>query len=444
MAQGSPFLPTSASLAAAVRDARERTLLLFEDLADEQLRVPYMPVVNPLLWELGHVAWFQESWVLRHGLGRAPIRKDGDSLFDSAAVGHESRWNLDLPDRVATIGYVTAVRDEVLDLLAHGDLTPELAYFVWHSTGHEDMHEEAFLYMRQTLGLPPPRFGVPADAAQASQDAGPDGGDRSVPGGAFRLGAEPDRGFVFDNEKWAHTVTLAPFEIAAQLVSQSQFAQFVEDDGYQRQEVWSAAGWSWRLASGATRPVYWRRRGDTWQRRSFDRWTPLESDLPMIHVNWYEAEAWCRWAGRRLPSEAEWEAAATSELEVDAGPPRLAGEKRRHPWGEEPVSADRANLDARFLGCLPARDLAAGRSAAGCLQMFGDVWEWTASTFQPYPGFVPDPYKEYSAPWFGARKVLRGGSWATRPRLLSATWRNFFTPDRRDVFAGFRSCALEG
>ncbi|MEE8313580.1 MAG: selenoneine synthase SenA [Myxococcota bacterium] len=444
MANGRSSPTEAASLAEAVRDARERTLFLLEDLADEQLRVPYMPVVNPFLWELGHVAWFQENWVLRHTLGRAPIRKDGDSLFDSMAVGHERRWNLDLPDRAATIDYVTAVRDEVLEVLARGDLSPELAYFVRHSTGHEDMHAEAFLYMRQTLGLPPPRFGATADAAQAAQDAAPDGGDRSVPGGAFRLGAEPDRGFVFDNEKWAHTVTLAPFEIAAQPVSQSQFAQFVEDDGYQRQEVWSAAGWSWRLASGATRPVYWRSRGDTWQRRSFDRWTPLESDLPMIHVNWYEAEAWCRWAGRRLPSEAEWEAAATSELEVDAGTPHLAAEKRRHPWGEEPVSADRANLDARFLGCLPARDLAAGRSAAGCLQMFGDVWEWTARTVQPYPGFVPDPDKEYSAPGFGARKVLRGGSWATRSRLLSATWRNFFTPDRRDVFAGFRSCALEG
>ena len=184
------------------------------------------------------------------------MRKDGDSLFDSAAVGHESRWNLDLPDRVATIDYVTAVRDEVLELLARGDPTPELAYFVWHSTGHEDMHGEAFLYMRQILGLPPPRFGAAVVAAPADSAAGPGGGDCPVPGAAFRLGAEPDRGFVFDNEKWAHTVTLAPFEIAAQPVSQAQFAEFVEDDGYQRQEVWGAAGWSWRLASGATHPVF--------------------------------------------------------------------------------------------------------------------------------------------------------------------------------------------
>jgi iron(II)-dependent oxidoreductase len=151
----------------------------------------------------------------------------------------------------------------------------------------------------------------------------------------------------------------------------------------------------------------------------------------VIHVNWYEADAYCRWAGRRLPTEAEWEAAA-------AGP----DPKRRFPWGDEPPDPTRANLDGTALGCCDVAACPAGDSGFGCRQMFGNVWEWTASDFGPYPGFVPDPYKEYSQPWFGTHKVLRGGAWPTRARLLRTTWRNFYTPDRRDVWAGFRTCAV--
>jgi iron(II)-dependent oxidoreductase len=162
----------------------------------------------------------------------------------------------------------------------------------------------------------------------------------------------------------------------------------------------------------------------------------------MLHVNWYEAEAYCRWARRRLPTEVEWEVAAAGEPDGSGG--RLSGRKRRFPWGDAPPSPDRANLDGHTVGCLHVAALPAGESAFGCRQMLGNVWEWTSSDLLPYPGFVADPYKEYSEPWFGTHKVLRGGCWTTRSRLLRNTYRNFYRPDRRDVWAGFRTCALDG
>jgi iron(II)-dependent oxidoreductase len=254
----------------------------------------------------------------------------------------------------------------------------------------------------------------------------------AVGGGSFSLGAERTEPFVFDNEKWAHPVRLRPFAIARAPVTQAEFAGFVEEDGYRRRELWGDAGWAWRVLEAAEHPVYWRRDPAGWLRRDFDRWVALEPHRPMIHVNWYEAEAYCRWAKRRLPAEAEWEAAASA----DGG-----GSKRRFPWGGTSPTPHHANLDGRALGCVGVAAYAAGDSRCGCRQMLGNVWEWTADAFLPYPGFVADPYKEYSAPWFGDHRVLRGGCWATRGRLLRNTWRNFYRPDRRDVFAGLRTCA---
>jgi iron(II)-dependent oxidoreductase len=423
--------PDAQTLTAWVDEARSRTLALIADLDDDQLTVPYLPIVNPLLWELGHVAWFQEQWVLRHVLGRAPRLARGDALFDSARVGHESRWYLALPERAEVEAYARGVRDDVLAHLAGAELEADLAYFLQLSVFHEDMHHEAFLYMRQSLGYP-----APAQLRAAPRSDGIEPAvDIVVPGHRFELGAEPGAHFVFDNEKWEHPVELGDFAIASRPVTQAEFAAFVEGGGYGERQAWSATCWSWREAAGAEHPVYWRRVGGAWQRRQFDRWVELEPDLPVLHVNGYEADAWCRWAGRRLPSEAEWEAAASA---LPGGQPPA---KQRFPWGDEAPNESRANLDARVLGCINADDLPAGASGLGCRQMIGNVWEWTATDFDAYPGFTPDPYKEYSKPWFGARRVLRGGSWATRGRLLRSTWRNFFTPDRRDVFAGFRSCA---
>jgi iron(II)-dependent oxidoreductase len=215
--------------------------------------------------------------------------------------------------------------------------------------------------------------------------------------------------------------------MARAAVSQGEFRTFVEDSGYSREECWSTSGWQWRLEFNVQGPLYWRREGKNFSRRVFDSWVPLEEHQAMVHVSWYEAEAYCRWAGRRLPTEAEWEFAAGGL------------EKRRYPWGDEP-DAQRANLDGRWGGPLSVNALPQGETPEGCRQMMGNVWEWTASDFMAYPGFVPDPYSEYSEPWFGDHKVLRGGCWATRFRLLRNTLRNFYTPDRRDVWTGFRTC----
>jgi iron(II)-dependent oxidoreductase len=425
------------TLAGWLRDARQRTLALVADLPDSQLRAGRgLAIVNPLLWELGHVGWFQEKWLLRRD-GSPPLRPDADALYDSTAIPHFLRWDLPLPARAPTLEYLERVLEAATKKLRHP--CPDDLYFAWLAAAHEDMHAEAFLYTRQTLGLPRGSWGVGRGAW--SENAKPQAAERSdavVPGGTFRLGAEPGEAFVHDNEKWAHAVEVAPFAIARTAVTQGEYQGFVEESGYAWQEFWDAEGWHWREQAGARHPVYWRPAGrGVWLRRDFDQWVPVEPDRPVLHVNWYEANAYCRWARRRLPTEAEWEMAASWVPDPDA-----AGQKRRFPWGDEEPSPQRANLDSRVGDCVDVGSLSAGDSACGCRQMIGNVWEWTANTFGPYPGFAADPYREYSEPWFGTHKVLRGGCWATRARLIRNTWRNFHRPHRRDVWAGFRTCAV--
>jgi iron(II)-dependent oxidoreductase len=410
-------------IAEALIDARARTHALVVDLDDAQWMGPRLPIVNPIRWEIGHVAWFQERWVLRHARGRPPLRGDGDALYDSAKVAKDTRWDLPLLERDATLAYMREVLERTLEAARDG----EHRYFHELVLYHEDMHGEALTYTRQTLAYP-----APPDGARGAAPAGPWPGDAEVPGGDFMLGPPPGTtSFVFDNEKWGHRVRVAPFRIARAPVTNADFARFVDDGGYARDDLWSDAGRAWRASAGAHAPVYWQRQSGEWCARRYDRLEPLPPHHPVIHVCWFEAEAYCRWAGRRLPSEAEWELAACSR------------DGRRFPWGDEPPTADRANLDARAAGPIDVAACTAGDSPYGCRQMIGNVWEWTATRFGPYPGFVVDPYAEYSAPWFlTSHMVLRGGCWATRGRMLRSTWRNFFPPDRRDTLAGFRTCAI--
>lgn len=423
----------STLLARWVDDARERTLAFATALNVDDLRGPKLPTVNPPLWELGHVAWFQEFWTVRHESGRAPLLPAGDSLYDSAAIPHDSRWELPLPSLGATLDYLKAVRDAVQGNILRRAETNE--YFVRLSVFHEDMHAEAMAFTRQTLGRGRPPL---ARQSRASDSAGPLAGDVTVPGGIFLLGSRRDAPFVFDNEKWEHPVRLAPFVIARAAVTQSEYLAFVTDRGYERADLWTPEGWQWRVQENADRPLYWRRDGQSWFRRDFDQWVLLEPHRPMVHVSWHEATAFCGWAGRRLPSEAEWEAAAAGQASSDG---QLSLSKRRYPWGSESPAPERAHLDFQQLAALDVAALPAGDSAFGCRQMLGNVWEWTASDFAPYPGFSADAYREYSEPWFGDHKVLRGGSFATTARLIHAGFRNFYTPDRRDLWAGFRTCA---
>jgi iron(II)-dependent oxidoreductase len=422
-----------ADLASALRDARARTLALVADLDDAQLLGPRLDIVNPLRWEIAHVAWFHEKWVLRGCAGDPPILPNGDALYDSSTVAHDTRWDLPLPDRAATLAYLAEVLDRLLARAARGPGDEE-RYFLRLGILHEDMHDEAFTYTRQTHGWPAPPI---ASNPPSDPSAGPLSGDAEIPGGTFSLGSSPDEPFVFDNEKWAHPVEVAPFAIARAAVTQAELAAFVDDGGYREPRLWTAEGWAWRERASALHPLYWRRTdGGAWLRRVYDREVPLEPHRPAVHVNCHEAEAFCRWAGRRLPTDLEWEVAAAGEREGMG----FANRKRRFPWGDAPPDPARAHLHWPAGDTLDVAALPAGDSAFGCRQMIGNVWEWTATPFAPYPGFVVDPYQDYSRPWFHTHRVLRGGCFATAPRLIRNTWRNFYPPDRRDVFAGFRTC----
>jgi iron(II)-dependent oxidoreductase len=367
-------------LGPALRDARERSLAIYGHLHESQWTVPYLAIINPPLWELAHVAWFQELWCLRHRDGQ-PIASRGpsmlagaDALLDSSLVPHRDRWTLAFPPRDAIFEYIHGSHEATLEAL---EGAPEAQrYFFELALLHEDMHGEAMVMTLQTLGLPAPE-GLPVAPPPSPQLPA---GDVAFRGGTFRMGgARPRKAFVFDNECDAHEVTVQPFAMARAPVSQGEYARYVED------------GDDGQVA--ARTPRHWRRAQRGWEVRRFDRWVDLDPAAPMIHASLEMAQAWCAWAGRRLPTESEWEFAA------------LQGEP-------------------------------------GLERLFGSVWQWTSSPFAPYPGFRPGPYKDYSQPWFDTHCVLRGSSFATRSRLSHPRWRNFYLPGRDDAFAGFRTCAV--
>ncbi|CUI03767.1 selenoneine synthase SenA [Massilia antarctica] len=382
-------------LAEALQNARNYTLSLFDCLAaagfDTLARVPHIATINPPLWELGHTAWFAEWFILREAASSHPadaqrgsLLTRGDDWFDSNLVPHRSRWTLDLPSPGALKTYCHEVLDRTVDKLSREAGTDDALYPYRLVLAHEDMHGEAFLYSMQTLGVTAPAH-LTRDEAVHSQPA-----QIAYPGGTIVLGGGQEGGFVFDNEKLAHPVYVAPFRIDAGLVTNAQFAEFVADGGYQNRQYWSAAGSAWLMRQERSSPRYWQRDGDQWRTVRFGRLSTLSPSEPVRHVCLFEAQAYCAWAQRRLPSEAEWEYAA---LSGQAG----------FRWGQ--------------------------------------LWEWTATPFEPYPGFAPDRYREYSQPWFMTHQVLRGASFATPSRFGSARFRNFFMPERDDIFCGFRTCA---
>lgn len=384
---------------AALRAARERTLRLAEDYQaalGPAPRVPYAAELNPPLWELGHVAWFQEWWVGRNpertlGMRANPAAARGraalphaDAWYDSSRVAHRQRWELPLPDVRATHRYLRRTLEQTLELLEALPAEPgdDALYFFRLAAHHEQMHAEAAAYMAQGLGIPL-REGAVLAAAPAQELV--------VQGGTLVLG-QPRPGFAFDNELGAHEVRVPGFAIDARPVTWEAFLAFLEDGGYEDLRWWTGEARAWLLRLRHRRPAGLRETPQGWQQLRGGRWQALRRGEPAVHLNAHEAGAWCRWAGRRLPTEGEWEWAATTH-------PGLC-------WGQ--------------------------------------VWEWTASPFAPYPGFEPHPYRDYSQPWFGTRRTLRGASHATAPALAHASYRNFFEPYRRDIFAGFRSVRVEG
>ncbi|NNC68412.1 MAG: ergothioneine biosynthesis protein EgtB [Gammaproteobacteria bacterium] len=419
----------------ALLDVRSRTLALVEGLNDEEMMGKVLPTVNPLKWEIAHAAYFHETWVLRHLGGQAAVNEKADELFDSINIQHEDRWDLPLPSLANTFEYMSSVLQYELELLRNIELDDYAKYFYLLALFHEDMHNEAFIYTRQTLSYPKPNFIKSRNYSSLQSDHTVNRNeDISIPGGSFMLGAERKNEFIFDNEKWAHAVKVAPFKIAKFAVSNEQYLEFVEDDGYKKEKYWSDEAWRWRKIKNLQHPVYWKKdSNDNWYVKTFDVWESLRPSHAVMHVSWYEAVAFCKWSNRRLPTEAEWEFAAASN-------PNVAKdnhyEKIINPDGID------ANLDCTNLGTVNVAAFPKSDNAFGCRQMFGNVWEWTSSTFKPYPGFSPDWYSEYSRPLFEQTKVLRGGAWTTRSRMLRNTLRNYYGPDRNDVFAGFRTCAI--
>ena len=327
-------------LTAEALDAVATVLRLTADLRPHEQQGPMLGIVNPAIWEVGHVAWFFEKWTLRNLYETESLVPHADELYDSAAIAHDTRWRLRFPSWAETRAFLDRVARSATERLGPDGPDALEQYFLQLATSHTDMHAEALAYTRQTLGLADPAATVPAPPPPA-RDFEPH--DVAVPGGSFTLGAHPGtEPFVFDNEKWGHEVHLGPFAIAATAVTNGEFLRFVEAGGYDDRSYWTDEGWWWKQAAGAEHPVYWRRRDGAWLVRRYDTWRPLEPYAAIIHVNWHEANAYCTWAGRRLPTEAEWEAAAAGGL--DGSP------KRRYPWGDAPPTPGRANLDLEQWG----------------------------------------------------------------------------------------------
>jgi gamma-glutamyl hercynylcysteine S-oxide synthase len=421
------FTRDAGELIEALAEARERTLALVEPIPAEDLERVHSLLMSPLVWDLGHIAAFEDLWLVHRFAGEEMVRPDLAEVYDAFETPRAGRGDLAFLATDESLEYLAAVRERALaatERLGVGDgLLHELVI------RHEHQHNETML---QTISL-----ARMMDYQAPARTATPPGGGYSglelveVPGGPTELGAGPG-GFAYDNERPRHLVELPTFRIGLVPITNGTWRHFAEGGGYQRREWWSDEAWHWKEQYDITHPLHWTDDGREW---SIHGQEPLDPDKPVAHVSWFEADAFARAHGLRLPTEAEWERAATWDQETGAT-------GRRYPWGEEPPGAEHANLDQLAFGPAQVGAYPAGASPAGCLGMLGDVWEWTASEFRGYPGFVAHPYREYSEVFFGPDyRVLRGGSWATRARVATPTFRNWDFPQRRQLFAGVRVAA---
>ena len=419
-------------IAAELAAARDRTTLLTTVVDDADLVRQHSPLMSPLVWDLAHVANQEELWLLREVGGRTPMHPEIDPLYDAFEHPRAKRPSLPLlqPDEARSYGH--EVRGRVMDLLERAQFgrtqLTDGGFVFGMIAQHEQQHDETMLATHQlragpaVLSAPPPPP-APADAAALPAEV-------YVPGGPFTMGTSTEP-WALDNERPAHLVDVPAFYLDTTPVTNAAYAEFIADGGYDDPRWWTAEGWAHRQRAGLKAPLSWRWEGE-WVRVSFGIANPIIPNEPVLHVCWYEADAYARWAGRRLPSEAEWEKAARYDP--------VSGRSRRYPWGEETPSPSLANLGQRHLGPAPAGSYPAGAAPCGARQLIGDVWEWTSSDFLPYPGFVAWPYKEYSEVFFGPEyKVLRGGAFGVSPVACRGTFRNWDYPIRRQIFAGFRT-----
>jgi gamma-glutamyl hercynylcysteine S-oxide synthase len=413
--------------------ARDRSELLTDTVDDEDLVAQHSPLMSPLVWDLAHIGNQEELWLVRDVGRRAPVRGDIDELYDAFKHARADRPGLPLLAPAEARHYVREVRDKVLDILAHSPLEgrPLLddAFAFAMVAQHEQQHDETMLATHQlrtggaVLDAPPPPPGSMLPAAEAL-----------VPGGAFTMGTSTEP-WALDNERPAHVVDVAPFFIDTAAVTNGAYLAFIDAGGYDQPRWWSARGWADRRQGALSAPRFWQREGQTWWRLRFGTRERVPPSEPVMHVSFHEAQAYATWAGRRLPTEAEWEKAARWDP--------ATGRSRRYPWGDQDPGPQHANLGQRHLRPAEAGAYPRGASPLGVYQLIGDVWEWTCSDFQGYPGFRAFPYPEYSLVFFGSDyQVLRGGSFGTGAVAVRGTFRNWDYPIRRQIFAGFR-CARD-
>ncbi|KYG51911.1 sulfatase-modifying factor 1 [Streptomyces sp. WAC04657] len=411
--------------------ARDRTLRLTSCVADDDLTAQHSPLMSPLVWDLAHIGNQEEQWLWRAVAGRDALRPEIDSLYDAFEHPRAERPSLPLLPPGEARAYAADVRLRILDVLERAPLEgrPLLdAGFVFGMVAqHEQQHDETMLITHQ-LRKGPPVLSAPPPPVHRS---GPLPAEVLVPGGPFTMGTS-DEPWALDNERPAHRRDVPAFHIDTVPVTNGAYRAFVADGGYTDRRWWHPEGWAQIREHGIGAPLFWRRDGEQWLRRRFGVTEPVPEEEPVLHVSWYEADAYARWAGRRLPTEAEWEKAARYDP--------ATGRSRRHPWGDADPGPEHANLGQRHLGPAAAGSYPEGASPLGVRQLIGDVWEWTASDFLPYPGFTAFPYKEYSEVFFGPEhKVLRGGSFAVDAVACRGTFRNWDLPVRRQIFAGFRT-----
>jgi iron(II)-dependent oxidoreductase len=410
--------------------SRDRSVALTDAVDDEDLVKQHSPLMSPLVWDLAHVGNQEELWLVRDVGGREPVRIDIDHLYDAFQHPRNDRPALPLLGPAEARGYIGTVRDKVFDLLDGVTLEGRPLVHDGFAFGmiaqHEQQHDETMLATHQ-LRVGPPVL----SAAPPPPSAVPVAGEVLVPAGRFTMGTSTEP-WALDNERPAHTVDVPAYVIDAAPVTNARYQEFVDAGGYDNPRWWSAAGWEHKVAAGLTGPMHWH--GDGTYTR-FGRREPIVPDEPVVHVCFHEAEAYAAWAGKRLPTEAEWEKAARYDPST--------GRSRRYPWGDADPDASYANLGQRHLSPAPVGAYPAGASPLGVHQLIGDVWEWTASDFAGYPGFAAFPYREYSEVFFGpSYKVLRGGSFGTDPVACRGTFRNWDYPIRRQIFSGFR-CARD-
>ncbi|HEV2376140.1 MAG TPA: ergothioneine biosynthesis protein EgtB [Streptosporangiaceae bacterium] len=419
--------------AASLVAARDRTHLLTTCVDDDDLTRQHSPLMSPLVWDLAHIANQEELWLLRVVGGIEPMHPEIDPLYDAFEHPRAQRPALPLLPPGEARAYAHEVRGQVLDLLGSapmsGSRLVEEGFAFGMIAQHEQQHDETMLITHQlrqgapVLSAPPP---PPAPATALSLPT-----EVLVPAGPFTMGTSTEP-WALDNERPAHTVELPAFYLDTTPVTNAAYQEFIADGGYGRRQWWSAAGWDHRQRAGLTAPLFWQREAGEWVRTRFGRTEPVPPAEPVVHVCWYEAQAYAAWRGRRLPTEAEWEKAARHDP--------ATGRSRRYPWGDEDPGTDLANLGQRYLQPAPAGSYPAGAAPCGAYQLVGDVWEWTASDFLPYPGFSAWPYREYSEVFFGSEyKVLRGGAFGVHPVACRGTFRNWDYPVRRQIFAGFRT-----